>query len=213
MKLSRKLAIMATAMFKEAKENWGADIPPPDELNPAGKTGEIGTWGGERCSVCGMPPGSGEICETCGVPFPPPKEEEDSCAGETCNGYAYDPASIGGGPLVSKCLEMEKNASSYENLLSKEAKKKKPGRTYRGWLAHLRKMNCPKKTYDAFRGRWKGALEYAEDNPKRFKKKEDKEEYAARVAIDKLPKKYIENPTKEHGPGKSGPLTAPKNKK
>jgi len=212
MKLSRKLALMATAMYKEAKETWGVDVPPPDELNPSKKTGEIGTWGGERCSNCGIPHDGGTTCPACGMPYPPPLEEEDTCAGESCEGYAYDPASIGGGPLVSKCKEIAKAASQYENLLSKEAKKKKPGRTYKGWLAHLRKMDCPKKTYEAFQGRWKGALEYAKENPKRFKTKEKREEYAARVAIDKLPKKYLKEPTKEHGPGKSDPLTAPKKK-
>lgn len=80
--------------------------------------------------------------------------------------------------------------------------------SYQGWLNRLKKKGASKKVIDSFKGRWKGALEHAEKNKKdaRFKTKNLREEYAARVAIDKLPKKYLDEPTEHHGPEKSGPI-------
>jgi len=74
----------------------------------------------------------------------------------------------------------------------------KPGRSYKEWLKAL----PDGKDKEAFRKRYEGAMETAK---KKGMKKKDAEEYAARTAIDKLPKKYLKEPTGVHGPGKSGP--------
>lgn len=73
----------------------------------------------------------------------------------------------------------------------------KPGRSYKEWLKAL----PAGKDKEAFEKRYKGALEYAK---KKGMDKKKAEEYAARTAIDKLPKKYLKEPTGVHGPGKSG---------
>jgi len=87
--------------------------------------------------------------------------------------------------------------------VSVAAKKKKskgdgkPGRSYKEWLKAL----PAGKDKEAFEKRYKGALEHAK---KKGMDKKKAEEYAARTAIDKLPKKYLKEPTGVHGPGKSG---------
>ena len=100
-------------------------------------------------------------------------------------------------------------------LLEKEAKKRTP-KTYGGWPARIRAEGKKKdkskeniqKVVDAFRGRWNGALEYAEKNKKKkqFNSLKKREEYAARTAIDKIPKWSIKKPTEVHGPEKRGPI-------
>jgi len=74
----------------------------------------------------------------------------------------------------------------------------KPGRSYKEWLKAL----PAGKDKEAFEKRYKGAFESAK---KKGMKMKEAEEYAARTAIDKLPKKYLKEPTGVHGPGKSGP--------
>lgn len=53
---------------------------------------------------------------------------------------------------------------------------------------------------DGFVSRWYGALEYAKEEGM-----DDKEEYAARTAIDELPERYLEDTTKYHEEGR-GPI-------
>lgn len=95
---------------------------------------------------------------------------------------------------LNKIAEVLENQFLSENI-------KTAGLTYRQWLYRLRKRNVPKKVYEAFKGRWKGALEHAKK-----KKLKNPEEYAARTAIDGLPEKYLDNPSKYHGKGKTGPI-------
>jgi hypothetical protein len=73
-------------------------------------------------------------------------------------------------------------------------------------MRHLKKEKAPKKVMDKFRATFEGALEHAKTK-KKFKQSKA-EEYAMRTAIDDLPKKYIKEPTKFHGPEKTGPIKA-----
>jgi len=96
-------------------------------------------------------------------------------------------------------------ANEIDSLIQKTAKKKKqPGRNLVQWLRQLKKMQASSKVIDKFRKAYKGALEHAKKrknyNPNRA------EEYAMRTAVDGLPKKYLKEPTKFHGPEKKGPI-------
>lgn len=92
-------------------------------------------------------------------------------------------------------------ANFVDEAMQKIASKKKPGRGFKGWVKFLEKQKGP---VNAFKKTYKGALEHAKE---KGMDKAKAEEYAMRTALDKLPKKYIDKPSKVHGPGKSGPLT------
>jgi hypothetical protein len=98
-------------------------------------------------------------------------------------------------------------SNEIDMLISEAAKKKnKPGRTLLEWMRHLKKEKAPKKVMDKFRATFEGALEHAKTKKKL--KQNKAEEYAMRAAIDDLPKKFIKEPTKFHGPEKTGPIKA-----
>jgi len=84
---------------------------------------------------------------------------------------------------------------------------KKKGRTANQWIAFLSKQS--KKEAAKFAKTYKGALEQAKKKGMKAKKAE---EYAMKVALDGVNKKYLEEPTPEHGKGKSGPLTTKRSK-
>lgn len=71
----------------------------------------------------------------------------------------------------------------------------KKGRSPKEWISYLKSKGAPQKLIDQIRG--------IEESGKKYDKSK---EYIMRTIIDKIPKKYIEEPTKQHGPGKSGPL-------
>jgi hypothetical protein len=87
---------------------------------------------------------------------------------------------------------------------SRQKKKDKPGRGYAGWVKLLENAGGP---VEKFKKTYKGALEHAKKKGMKAKKAE---EYAMRTALDDVPKKYIGEPSRVHGPGKSGPLTKKK---
>ena len=92
-------------------------------------------------------------------------------------------------------------ANLLDEAIEKVAAKKKKGRGFSGWMKFLKEEGGPVEKFEKV---YKGALEYAKGEGM---KKDECEEYAMRTAIDKLPKKYIKEPSEVHGPGKSGPLT------
>jgi ElaB/YqjD/DUF883 family membrane-anchored ribosome-binding protein len=96
-------------------------------------------------------------------------------------------------------------ANEIDELLQKTAaKKKKPGRSFAQWVRKLKKMQASQKVIDKFRKSYKGALEHAKKRKNHNVARA--EEYAMRTAVDGLPKKYLKEPTKFHGPKKSGPI-------
>lgn len=99
--------------------------------------------------------------------------------------------------------------AKYIDKTSSDISKRRPKisnaqRSYQGWIQNLNSEKAPKETIEAFKKRYKGALGYAKKKDEY--NKSEAEEYAIRTAIDKLPKKYLKEPTKYHGPGKSGKL-------
>jgi len=86
-------------------------------------------------------------------------------------------------------------------------KKKTRGRSYGEWSKFFGKKGP--EVGEKFRKTYKGALEHAKEKGMGADKAE---EYAMRTALDKMPKSYFKEPGKEHGPGKSGPLTAKRSK-
>tara|TARA_Y100000034_G_scaffold89300_1_gene107427 strand:+ start:199 stop:498 length:300 start_codon:yes stop_codon:yes gene_type:complete len=72
--------------------------------------------------------------------------------------------------------------------------KRKPGRSKKEWVTALRKKRAPKKVINAFIGAWEGSEKYYKS-----KGRKNYKEIAARTAIDRLPKKYLEEPTEAHG--------------
>jgi hypothetical protein len=91
-------------------------------------------------------------------------------------------------------------ANLLDEAIEKVAAKKKKGRGFSGWMKFLKEEGGPAEKFEKI---YKGALEYAKGEGM---KKDEAEEYAMRTAIDKLPKKYIKEPSEVHGPEKSGPL-------
>jgi len=79
------------------------------------------------------------------------------------------------------------------NFYDKFAKK---GRTPGQWISYLKSKGAPKKLLDQIKA--------IEESGKKYNKSK---EYIMRTIIDKIPKKYLDEPTKVHGPGKSGPLS------
>lgn len=77
----------------------------------------------------------------------------------------------------------------------------KKGRTPGQWISYLKSKGAPQKLLDQIRK--------IEQNGKEYGKSK---EYIMRTIIDKIPKQYLEEPTKVHGPGKSGPLSEKKKK-
>jgi uncharacterized protein (UPF0147 family) len=94
---------------------------------------------------------------------------------------------------TSQFLTPEEVTVRKEAMLQKMA-----GRTLEEWLDYLRKKKVPRKIRRQFKHIWESALERGES-----------EEYAARAAIDILPKHVLEKPTKYHGkgPDKTGPIS------
>ena len=100
--------------------------------------------------------------------------------------------------LVSS-VETSQFLTPEEVTIRKEAMlQKMAGRTLEEWLDYLKKKKVPRKIRRQFKHIWESALERGES-----------EEYAARAAIDILPKRVLEKPTKYHGkgPGKTGPIS------
>jgi uncharacterized protein (UPF0147 family) len=100
--------------------------------------------------------------------------------------------------LVS-AVETSQFLTPEEITIRKEAMlQKMAGRTLEEWLDYLKKKKVPRKIRRQFKHIWESALERGES-----------EEYAARAAIDILPKRVLEKPTKYHGkgPGKTGPIS------
>jgi len=81
----------------------------------------------------------------------------------------------------------------------REARKRKltGARSLSDWKAALKKKEAPARVISQFEKIWKSSLDRGES-----------EEYAARAAIDKVPKQYLEEPTPEHGPEKRGPISS-----
>lgn len=101
----------------------------------------------------------------------------------------------------------EKDEKEEKEQDAKDGKKHR-GRSYSEWVRHFNAHG--KSTGEKFRKTFKGALEYA-------KKEKDlsgdkAEEYAMRTALDKMPQSYFKEPSKVHGPGKSGPKVTKKKK-
>ncbi|HRZ18944.1 MAG TPA: hypothetical protein P5136_02715 [Methanofastidiosum sp.] len=69
------------------------------------------------------------------------------------------------------------------------------------WVKDLKSKGAPKKVTDMIKG--------IEQSGKKYKKPK---EYIMRTIIDKIPGKYLDKPTGQHGPGKSGPLSVKKKK-
>lgn len=99
-------------------------------------------------------------------------------------------------------------AEIIDEALQKVAKKAKKhrGRSYSQWVKFFGEKG--EKWQEKFSKTFKGALEYAKK--KEGLKGEKAEEYAMRVALDKMPEKFFKEPGPEHGPEKSGPLTKKK---
>jgi len=75
------------------------------------------------------------------------------------------------------------------------------GRPPAEWIKFLKSKGAPQKLIDQIRG--------IEESGRKYDKSK---EYIIRTIIDKIPQKYLEEPTKVHGPGKSGPLAEKKKK-
>lgn len=75
----------------------------------------------------------------------------------------------------------------------------KKGRSPKEWISYLKSKGAPQKLIDQIKG--------IEQSGKKYDKSK---EYIMRTIIDKIPKQYLEEPTKQHGPGKSGPLAEKK---
>lgn len=73
--------------------------------------------------------------------------------------------------------------------------KKKSGRSLKEWMDELKQKGIGRKTRRKFKHIWENSLKEGKD-----------EEYAARAAIDSLPKGALEKPTPVHGPEKRGPI-------
>lgn len=81
------------------------------------------------------------------------------------------------------------------SLVKEAILQKMAGRTLGEWLSYLKKKGVPRKVRRQFKHMWESSLERGES-----------EEYAARAAIDILPKRVLEKPTEYHGKGKTGPI-------
>jgi uncharacterized protein (UPF0147 family) len=92
---------------------------------------------------------------------------------------------------TSQFLTPEEAAVRKEAMLQKMA-----GRTLEEWLKVLKEKKVPRKIRRQFKHIWESALERGES-----------EEYAARAAIDILPKRALEKPTEYHGKEKTGPVS------
>jgi len=79
---------------------------------------------------------------------------------------------------------------------------KKQGRSPGEWISYLKSKNAPKNLIDQIKG--------IEESGKKYNKSK---EYIMRTIIDKIPEKYLKEPTGVHGKGKSGPLSKEEKKK
>jgi len=106
---------------------------------------------------------------------------------------------------VAQVLDEALQKLSGQRPIVAEAKKKaKKGRSHSEWVSFLNKKS--KKEGEKFSKTYKSALETAKKD--KGLKGDKAEEYAIRTALDKVDKKYLDEPGPEHGPGKSGPLTS-----
>lgn len=71
---------------------------------------------------------------------------------------------------------------------------KTASRTPGQWISHLKSKGAPAKLIDQIKAIEQSGKDYGRSK-----------EYIMRTIIDKIPKKYIEEPTAAHGPEKSGP--------
>lgn len=78
---------------------------------------------------------------------------------------------------------------------------KTASRTPSQWISHLKSKGAPSKLIDQIKAIEQSGKDYGRSK-----------EYIMRTIIDKIPKKYIEEPTAAHGPEKSGPKAEPKKK-
>jgi len=103
--------------------------------------------------------------------------------------------------MLETALGKSANVSDDEiESIKQIAKEKKPGRSLEEWVKDLKKKDVGEKTIRQFKHIWEKAIEDGKG-----------EEYAARAAIDILPKSALEEPTEVHGPEKSEkPLAKPK---
>lgn len=97
---------------------------------------------------------------------------------------------------LASVVETSQFLTPEEVSIRKEATlQKMAGRTLEEWLKVLKEKKVPRRVRRQFKHIWESALERGES-----------EEYAARAAIDILPKKALEKPTEYHGKGKTGPI-------
>lgn len=78
---------------------------------------------------------------------------------------------------------------------------KTASRTPGQWISHLKSKGAPAKLIDQIKAIEQSGKDYGRSK-----------EYIMRTIIDKIPKKYIEEPTAAHGPEKSEPKAEPKKK-
>ena len=135
----------------------------------------------------------------------PGKSGSKKTAAELLNDYDITKGTGARWNATTKELADESNQEQKKDFIAelKEARKKEllarqlevtAGRSLKEWVAELKKKGAPAKVIRQFQHIWNSAIEDGKS-----------EAYAARAAIDKLPKEYLEKPTKVHGPGKSGP--------
>jgi len=70
------------------------------------------------------------------------------------------------------------------------------------WINYLTSKGAPKKLIDQIKAIERSGKEYGRSKA-----------YIMRTIIDKIPKRFLEEPTKVHGPEKSAPLSEPTTKK
>jgi len=78
---------------------------------------------------------------------------------------------------------------------------KEAARTPGQWISYLKSKGAPKKLINQIKGIEQSGKDY-----------DKSKEYIMRTIVDKIPARYLDKPSKVHGPGKSGPL-AEKRKK
>lgn len=75
------------------------------------------------------------------------------------------------------------------------------GRTPQQWISYLKSKDAPQNLIDMVKD--------IEESGKKYNRSE---EYILRTIIDKIPEKYLKEPTSKHGPEKSGPKAEPQKK-
>jgi len=97
---------------------------------------------------------------------------------------------------LTDVIETSQFLSPEDIILRKQAMlQKMAGKSLEEWMKDLKEKKVPRKVRRQFKHIWESVLEKGES-----------EEYAARAAIDVLPKKVLEKPTEYHGKEKTGPI-------